>query len=301
MTVTAIVQQRSRRAPSARDVLELLKPVTWFPPMWAFACGAVSSGAPLLEHKAELALGVALTGPLVCAASQAVNDWFDRHVDALNEPGRPIPSGRIPGQWGLAIACGWTTLSLLVGAAFGVRGLLAAIVANVLSWMYSAPPTRLKRNGWWGNAAVALSYEGLAWITAAALLVAPAWPSPRIIALALLFSAGTHGIMTLNDFKSIDGDRASGVRSLPVQLGAERAGRMACLIMLVPQLVVMALLVRWSAPWHALAIAVLVLAQLPLMRRMLQAPKERATWYSGTGVSLFVLGMMVSAFAIRNS
>ena len=64
-------------------------------------------------------VGVLLAGPLVCATSQAVNDWFDRHVDAINEPQRPIPSGRMPGRWGLCIAIGWTALSLLVATVLG--------------------------------------------------------------------------------------------------------------------------------------------------------------------------------------
>jgi chlorophyll synthase len=299
MTVSAELQTRVSTTPKPGVVLELLKPVTWFPPMWAFTCGAISSGVPLGQHKAEFALGIALTGPLVCAASQAVNDWFDRDVDALNEPNRPIPSGRVPGYWGLGIALFWTTLSLLVGSLFGVRGIMAAVAANVLSWAYSAPPIRLKRNGWIGNAAVGVSYEGLAWVSAAALLLAPAWPSGKIIAFALLYSAGTHGIMTLNDFKSIAGDRRSGVRSLPVMLGAERAGLVACAVMLAPQLVIVALLAAWSHPNYAIAIGLITLAQLPLMRRLLQAPKERAAWYNGTGVTLFVSGMMVAAFALR--
>ncbi len=85
-------------APSA--VLELLKPMTWFPPMWAFACGVVSSGAPILAHGYTALVGLILAGPLVVAMSQACNDWYDRDVDAINEPQRPIPSGRIPGQMG---------------------------------------------------------------------------------------------------------------------------------------------------------------------------------------------------------
>lgn len=301
MTVTLDLRHRASAAPRAGVVLELLKPVTWFPPMWAFACGAVSSGAMLREHKAEFALGILLTGPLVCAASQAVNDWFDRHVDALNEPGRPIPSGRIPGNWGLRIAIAWTLLSLAVGSVFGTRGIIAAVAANILSWAYSAPPIRLKNNGWLGNAAVGLSYEGLAWIAGAALLLSPGWPDWRIVTIALLYSGGTHGIMTLNDFKSIEGDKRSGVKSLPVLLGADTAARLACMVMLVPQVVVVALLLFWQQSWYALGIVLLMLAQLPLMRRLLQSPRERAVWYSGTGVTLFVLGMMVSAFALRTA
>src|SRR5215469_13136697 len=100
----------SSPAPSA--VLELLKPITWFPPMWAFGCGVISSGFALGNHWAPAVLGVILAGPLVCATSQAVNDWYDRHVDAINEPNRPIPSGRVPGAWGFFIGVGWTVLSL---------------------------------------------------------------------------------------------------------------------------------------------------------------------------------------------
>jgi chlorophyll/bacteriochlorophyll a synthase len=96
--------------PEPSAVAELLKPITWFPPMWAFACGAVASGASGDGRAAVVVAGVVLAGPLVCAASQAVNDWFDREVDAINEPQRPIPSGRMPGRWGLYIALGWTAL-----------------------------------------------------------------------------------------------------------------------------------------------------------------------------------------------
>ena len=99
--------------PQLSAVLELLKPITWFPPMWAFACGVVASGVPLSTHWPLALVGVLLAGPLVCATSQAVNDWFDRHVDAINEPQRPIPSGRLPGRWGLGVAIAWTALSLL--------------------------------------------------------------------------------------------------------------------------------------------------------------------------------------------
>src|SRR4051794_28563314 len=106
-------------SPHPRAVLELLKPITWFAPMWAFACGVVSSGEPVSGRWPVILAGVLLAGPLVCASSQAVNDWFDRHVDAINEPDRPIPSGRIPGRWGLWLAIGWTLLSAAVAAMLG--------------------------------------------------------------------------------------------------------------------------------------------------------------------------------------
>ncbi len=291
---TAVMEAR----PAIPSFLELLKPVTWFPPMWAFACGVVSSGVPTEGRWGLILAGIMLAGPLVCGTSQAVNDWFDRDVDAINEPGRPIPSGRIPGRWGLYLALVWTLVSLAVAALLGSWVLIAACIGLAFAWAYSAPPLRLKQNGWWGNSAVAISYEGLPWFTAAAVM-AGALPEPRIIALALLYSLGTHGIMTLNDFKSVNGDRRMGVRSLPVQLGVPRAAWVACLFMVLPQLVVIGLLVAWQRPYHALAIAILVVVQLVMMGRLIRAPAERDYWYNATGVPLFVAGMMVSAFALR--
>jgi chlorophyll synthase len=285
--------------PKLSTVAELLKPVTWFPPVWAFACGAVSSGQPLAAQWPLVLAGLVLTGPLVCASSQAVNDWFDRHVDAINEPQRPIPSGRMPGRWGLYIAIIWTVLSLVWAQALGQWGFYACALALFLSWAYSAPPLRLKNDGWLGNAACALSYEGLAWITGAAVMIGGVMPAPSIVLLALLYSVGAHGIMTLNDFKAVQGDSQMGVRSLPVQLGIVGAAKAACWMMLVPQAMVACLLLQWGASWHALAVAALMLAQWPLMRRFIASPVERALSVSAFGVPLFVAGMMVSAWALR--
>lgn len=287
--------------PQISAVTELFKPITWFPPMWAFACGVVASGAAILSNAWLVLVGVLLAGPLVCATSQAVNDWFDRHVDAINEPQRPIPSGRMPGRWGLYIAVAWTLISLLVATQLGAWGFGAAVVGLALAWAYSAPPLRLKRNGWWGNAACGLSYEGLAWITGAAVMAGGAMPASGSLALAVLYSLGAHGIMTLNDFKSIDGDRRMGVGSLPVRLGVDAAALTACLTMALPQVVVVVLLTRWGMPLHAGGVAALLAAQLALMRWFALRPVERALFYSGFGVPLYVAGMMVSAFALRAS
>jgi chlorophyll/bacteriochlorophyll a synthase len=284
--------------PKVSAVAELLKPITWFPPMWAFACGAVASGASADGRLWLVAAGVLLAGPLVCATSQAVNDWFDREVDAINEPQRPIPSGRMPGRSGLYVAIAWTLLSLAAAWAIGPWVLAAAAFGLALAWAYSAPPLRLKQNGWWGNAACGLCYEGLAWITGAAVMAGGA-PSLRSLILAALYSAGAHGIMTLNDFKSIDGDARMGIGSLPVQLGPQRAAQVACWVMAVPQAAVIALLVDWGQPLHAAGVGALLAVQLVMMRRFLAVPVERALWYSGFGVPLFVLGMLVSAFALR--
>jgi chlorophyll/bacteriochlorophyll a synthase len=284
--------------PAFATVIEFLKPITWFAPMWAFVCGIVSSGLQLGGRWQLACAGILLAGPMVCGTSQAVNDWYDRHVDAINEPSRPIPSGRLPGSWGFYIACAWTALSLFVALSLGVWGFAAAVFGLTLAWAYSAPPFRLKQNGWLGNLACGLCYEGLPWFTGAAIMAA-ALPDWRILFIAALYSIGAHGIMTLNDFKSVEGDLEMGIRSLPVQLGARPAARLACVIMALPQIFVIAALYVWGTPWHASIVAGLLVVQLYLMRSFLQNPRGRAAWYNATGTSLYVLGMLTAAFALR--
>nr|WP_295663091.1 chlorophyll synthase ChlG [Polymorphobacter sp.] len=285
------------RAPAPAAILELAKPVTWFPPMWAFMCGVVSSGVALGSRWPFLIAGLLLTGPLVCGTSQAVNDWFDRHVDAINEPNRPIPSGRIPARWGLWLAIGGSIVSAIVASSTGPWVFVATLVGLASGWAYSAPPFRLKTSGIWGPAVCALSYEGLTWFTGASVM-AGGLPDARILWLLGLYSLGAHGIMTLNDFKAVEGDRVMGIRSLPVVLGTDRAARVACLVMAVPQFVVVGLLVHWQLYWHAAGVGVLVLGQLGLMVRLLGDPLARTPWYNATGTSLYVFGMLGSAFGV---
>jgi len=284
--------------PQPRALLELIKPITWFPPMWAYLCGVISSGGQIGPVWPLVLLGVILAGPIVCGMSQAANDWCDRHVDAVNEPHRPIPSGRIPGRWGLWVALAMSGLSLAVGWLLGPWGFGATVVGVLAAWAYSAEPVRLKRSGWWGPGLVGLCYEGLPWFTGAAVMAAGA-PRIEVILIAGLYAFGAHGIMTLNDFKALEGDRQHGVRSLPVTLGPEIAARVACTVMALAQLLVIALLVVWGKSVFALAVSVSLLGQFAAMRVLLRDPKGKAPWYNGTGVLLYVSGMMVSAFALR--
>ena len=287
-----------RRWPEPRAALTLIKPVTWFPPMWAYVCGAISAGGEFAASWGLVLLGVLLAGPIVCGMSQAANDWCDRHVDAINEPHRPIPSGRIPGRWGLWIALAMSALSLFVGSFLGPWGFAATVVGVAAAWAYSAEPVRLKRSGWWGPGLVGLSYESLPWFTGAAVVAAGA-PRWEVVVIALLYGLGAHGIMTLNDFKALEGDRQMGVNSLPVTLGPERAARVACWIMALPQIAVILLLFDWGREPFAATIAAGLFGQIWAMQVLLGDPKGRAPWYNGPGVGLYVAGMMVAAFALR--
>jgi chlorophyll synthase len=188
-------------------------------------------------------------------------------------------------------------VSLVVATSLGSWGFGAAVVGLALAWAYSAPPIRLKQNGWLGNAACGLCYEGLPWFTGAAVMRA-ASPDWRIVVVALLYSIGAHGIMTLNDFKSVEGDKRMGINSLPVLLGVAKAARLACLVMAAPQIAVVALLWTWQQPVYGFVVGALLIAQCFLMTHFLRSPRQRAPWYNGTGVTCYVVGMLVTAFAL---
>lgn len=282
--------------PSA--ILPLMKPVTWFPPMWAFACGVVSTGEDISSNWSILLRGIILAGPLMCAMSQTMNDYFDREVDAINEPDRPIPAGKISKQASWIITFALIMTGFLVAWSIHPYVMIIAFVGVLMSHAYSGPPIRAKRNGWFGNLIVGLAYEGVAWLTGS-FAITQGVPSAESIALAIIFSIGAHGIMTLNDFKSVVGDNIRKVASIPVQLGEKKAAILASVIMDIAQLVAIGILLAKSA-YLTSGIALLLLAfQIPMQKILIDNPKEKAVWYNAFGTLLYVLSMMVCAIGIR--
>jgi chlorophyll/bacteriochlorophyll a synthase len=265
--------------------------------MWAFMCGVVSSGISIADNWVFLLAGIALTGPIVCGTSQVINDYCDRHVDAINEPNRPIPSGRVPGRWPVWIALIGSAISLALAAALGPWVLIATCVALFCGWAYSSPPFRFKRSGWLGPLVCALSYEGLSWFTGASVM-AGGLPTETNLVILLLYSLGAHGIMTLNDFKAVEGDRTTGLRSLPVTMGVRGAALFACSVMALAQIAVIALLVWQGITLSAVIVGLFVAIQIGLMVRLVSDPAKFAPWYNATGVSLYVFGMLAAALGL---
>lgn len=274
--------------------LTLMKPVTWFAAMWAFLCGVVASGGAgsNLADGGRVLLGLLMAGPILCGASQVINDYFDREVDALNEPHRLIPSGQV------SIAQVTATILVLVFVGLGIalylgKGVFIMTAFGLLfAVMYSAPPVRAKRNGWVGNTMVAISYEGLAWL-AGHLAFAPL--TPFSVILALLYSFGAHGIMSINDYKSIEGDKLSGIRTIPVQYGPKGAAWLIVATMNLAQIGVIVAFLIWGQMIAAAAIVFVMFVQFPIQRRFIQDPQEMFLKFSAIGVTFFVWGMLVAA------
>lgn len=277
--------------------IALMKPVTWFAPAWAFLCGSIASNAASwsLEHAGRIALGMLLAGPVLCGLSQVINEWFDRDVDAVNEPQRPIPSGRVGARQVFATIAVLAVVAMSLALYLGAQVALLTGIGMILAVLYSVPPVRAKRNGWFGNTLVGLSYEGLPWIAGSVTFAALTWPSA---AMAAMFSFGTIGIMAVNDFKSMEGDHQFGIRTLPVMYGAWGAAWLIILIMATAQLYVVMLFASWGNWFAACLILVALVAQYPLQRRFVQDPIANAIKFSAGASGLFVLGMLVAAIAI---
>ena len=280
--------------PSLISLLELIKPVTWFPPMWAFLCGVVSVGALNSNNTILILSGLLLAGPLVCGMSQAVNDWCDRHVDAINQPERPIPSGRVSAGWGFFTGITMSAISILFAYYLGSLIFFATIIGVLAAWLYSLEPIRLKRSAIFGPGVVAICYEGLPWFTGAAIFTI-SLPNKEVLIVLSLYALGAHGIMTMNDFKATKGDKLLGINSLPVILGRKPATLVACLIMLFPQLIVISLFYFWGSLILALTLAVCVLLQSLSMIFLIRDPEKNTPFFNMTGVLLYIAGMMLSA------
>lgn len=295
-TLNPAVLPNSKPNLLARSVA-IMKPVTWFPPMWAFVCGAIASNGAgwNVTDIGHVLLGILLTGPIVCGLSQVINDYCDREVDAINEPNRPIPSGMVSTTQVFATGIALLLISGTIAWYFGPMVFNLTALGVFLAMVYSAHPIRAKRNGWIGNALVAASYEGLPWL-AGHLVFAPL--TPLSIVIAILYSVGAHGIMTVNDFKSVEGDTRVGIKTIPVLYGVEMAAWLAVLTMNIAQLFVLMTLIVSGRTWAAIVLAVLIVAQLPAQRIFIKQPREKAVFYNATGVMLYVWGMLVAAIGL---
>jgi len=266
--------------------------------MWAFLCGTIASGASTwaLPDVGRIALGVVMAGPVLCGLSQVINDYYDRHVDASNEPNRPIPSGQVK-LWQVGVqAVVLTLLGMGMALYLGLNVFVYAGLGFVLAVAYSAPPVRTKRNGWIGNTTVAISYEGLAWLAGHAAFAPLTGPS---VLIAALYSIGSHGIMSINDYKSIAGDVASGIKTIPVLLGTKKAAQLIVGTMNVAQLAIIAAFLVWGRWVFALILLGVLLVQVPTQIGFIKNPTENYLKFSAIGVSFFVWGMPIAAIGLR--
>lgn len=282
-----------------------MKSYTWFAPAWAFVVGCVASQSidvsgvlPAVLSIGKIAIGTLMAGPLLTGFSQVINEWCDREVDAINQPERLIPSGKVGRNQVIitliVLALGAIAISLFLG-----NGVVwVALLGMALALAYSMPPVRLKQNGWVSNLACALAYESLAWI-AGHLAFGPL--TTHSLILALVYGLGVHGVMTINDFKSVKGDRMMGLNSIPALYGEQKAAWIAVITINAAQLVALALMAIWGFHWLVLmACALFILAQLRPQLQLIKEPIQKmAVRYNIVAIPPYVWGMMAAAIGMK--
>jgi chlorophyll synthase len=288
--------------------LQLMKPITWIPLIWGVVCGAASSGGYVwsLEYVLLAAACMLLSGPLLTGYTQTLNDFYDREIDAINEPYRPIPSGAI------SIPQVVAQILVLLLAGVGVAYALdqwaghefptitaLAIGGSFLSYIYSAPPLKLKQNGWLGNYALGASYIALPWWAGHALF---GDLNVTIVLLTLFYSLAGLGIAIVNDFKSVEGDRQLGLKSLPVMFGVSTAAWICVLMIDVFQAGVAGYLMWIHQNLYAVLLVLLIIPQITFQDMyFLRAPLENDVKYQASAQPFLVFGMLVTALALGHS
>ena len=289
--------------------LQLMKPITWIPLIWGVVCGAASSGnyTWATEDVLKAATCMLLAGPLMTGYTQTLNDFYDREIDAINEPYRPVPSGiisipqvvtQIVGllliSFGIAYFLDWwvghpfpTITCLTLGGAF-------------LAYIYSAPPLKLKKNGWLGNYALGASYIALPWWTGHALFGNLNW---TVAILTLIYSMAGLGIAVVNDFKSVEGDRQLGLNSLPVMFGVTTAAWICVLMIDLFQAGIGGYLIfGLHENLYGSLLLLLTIPQITFQDMyFLRDPLENDVKYQASAQPFLVLGMLVAGLALGHA
>jgi chlorophyll synthase len=288
--------------------LQLMKPITWIPLMWGVVCGAASSGAYTwsIDNVLKAALCMLMSGPFLTGYTQVVNELYDREIDAVNEPYRPIPSGAI------SIPQVVTQIFVLLAGGIGVAYLLdraahhdfpimtcLAIGGALVAYIYSAPPLKLKQNGWLGTYALGASYIALPWWAGHALFGTLNW---TLIAVTLFYSLAGLGIAIVNDFKSVEGDRQFGLKSMPVMFGVDKAAWICVLAIDIFQAGIALYLVTIDQHLYAAILGLLIIPQITFQDMyFLRDPLKNDVKYQASAQPFLVLGMLVAGLAIGHA
>ena len=285
--------------------LQLMKPITWIPLIWGVICGAASSGEYTwtLESVLKVLTCMLLSGPLMTGYTQTLNDFYDREIDAINEPYRPIPSGAI------SIPQVTAQILILLGGGLGVAYLLdlwakhdfpimtvLTLGGAFVAYIYSAPPLKLKQNGWLGNYALGASYIALPWWAGHALF---GELNSTIMILTLIYSLAGLGIAVVNDFKSVEGDRQLGLKSLPVMFGITAAAWICVVMIDLFQAGIAGYLIFIQERLYATIVLLLIIPQITFQDMyFLRNPLENDVKYQASAQPFLVIGMLITGIAL---
>jgi len=272
-------------------LLQLTRPLNCL--MMGFAVIVGASLVSTLNFTTNLLLGF-VTAFSLTAASMAINDYYDREIDAINEPNRPIPRGDVSPKEALIFAVVLSIIGFIAAFETNMPSFIVAVIALIISITYI---TKGKGTGLPGNFLVSASvvipfiYGGLTvgQIETSTLL---------FVAIAFLSNTGrevTKGIV------DVEGDRSHNIKTIAVTYGERTAAVAAAVfsflaVSLSPLPWVWILVSDWFLPLVILTDIGMVASSIMLLRNYSRKNAKRIknlslVWFT-TGLLAFILGKM---------
>ncbi len=159
------------------------------------------------------------------AGGNAINDYFDRDIDAINKPNRPIPSKRIKSGIALGFSVILFALSIMMSAFLIERSFFAFLIVVINIFLLVSYAVKLKKTGFIGN--IVVSYlTGSTFIFAGAVVnTYESWLIGAILAVCAFFI--TAGREISKNMEDVEGDRTLGAKTLPIVLGMKKSAKIA--------------------------------------------------------------------------
>ncbi len=254
---------------------------------------AVTVGAILASTGASSFLWVNLiygfvTGFTLTAGSMAANDFYDRNIDAINEPNRPIPSGLIrPGE---ALVFAFILAPIGFGTAY-LTSIFSLFIA-VVSWLiFTAYTIAGKRSGLPGNFLVS-SCVAIPFVYGS-VVVTDAVQLNVLLFVAMVFLSNTGREVT-KGIVDIQGDRIQNVRTLAVRFGGKTAAVVAAAFyisatLLSPIPVLLKLVTFWFIPLVAVTDIGLLASSIALLK---DNSRESAEGLKRIVLLWFIIGLV---------
>jgi len=276
--------------------LRLMRPINCLMMGIAVMAGAVLASPNFSEAPLEDLMWGFVTGFMLTAASMAINDYYDKEIDAVNEPDRPIPSGLIDPREALAFAFILTSIGFAAAYLTNIFCFAMAIIA----WIFFVTYTTVgKRSGLAGNFLVS-ACVATPFIYGSAV-IADEVRSNVLIFAAMAFLSNTGREIT-KGIVDVEGDEMQNIKTLAVRYGAKRAAIAATIfyflaVLLSPIPLLLQLVSFWFIPLVALTDFGLVASALILLK---DYSRENAKKVKSMILLWFIFGLLAFiAGAIR--
>ena len=276
--------------------IHLMRPVNCLMMGFAVFVGAVLAASLGQLNWLNISFGF-LTGFTFCAAAMVINDYYDRKIDAINEPRRPIPSGTVKPKEALAFMVGLVVMGFVFSLLVVPYGLWCFVVAAVSLAITATYITVGKRSGLPGNFLVSICVA-IPFIYGSITAIGTVGLNVLLFAsMAFLSNTGREITKGIVDVK---GDSAEGVKTLAVRFGERKAAVAAVAffifaVALTPVTWVLGLVGIWFIPFVLVTDVGLVVCSALLL---MDYSREKARRIKKVVLYLFLVGLLAYIFGV---